>query len=107
MTANARSTLVSDGKVVENAGVEMSFDGQVMDVEGFSNDERFYAQLDHNDIMELLAIKANPTSLEKRLEKDYGVSLRGNRSSRRKGRKSGSRRTKKSRSGSRSRSSPR
>jgi hypothetical protein len=83
ITAKASSELVEDGEIVEKAGMKMRYDGETMDLAGFSNEGVFYAQLDQDDIMQLLATRADTASLESRLKKAYGSSIKKKTRSRR------------------------
>jgi hypothetical protein len=83
ITAKASSELVEDGEIVEKAGMKMRYDGETMDLAGFSNEGVFYAQLDQDDIMQLLATRADTASLESRLKRAYGSSIKKNTRSRR------------------------
>ena len=58
---------------INSEGLLINYDGKNMDVSGYKNDNSFYAKLTNKDIMDLLAISANPMSLDKRLKKDFPI----------------------------------
>jgi len=67
------SELNINNENVNSEGLLINYDGENMDISGYQNNDNFYAQLSNKDIMNLLAITANPMSLDKRLKKDFSV----------------------------------
>ena len=73
--AAAATEVIQNNKVVDVKGMTAEYDGSLLDLSGFDNNEMFYAQLDNDDIRSLLATPASRMPLEHRLRKDYGVSM--------------------------------
>lgn len=55
---------LENGQTVSASGVFANYDGETLDMEGFQDGATFYAQLTNEDIMELLAARANPEPLQ-------------------------------------------
>ena len=55
---------LENGQMVSASGVFANYDGETLDMEGFQDATTFYAQLTNEDIMELLAARANQQPLE-------------------------------------------
>jgi len=105
---------MENGNLVASAGLEGKYDGETLDVTGFQDDTTFYAQLDNQDIMDLLSRQANPMPLEEMIIEEYEETPRprSRRSSERKtsarktsARKTSSRRSSASKKSTRKRSS--
>ena len=105
---------MENGNLVASAGLEGRYDGETLDVTGFQDDTTFYAQLDNQDIMDLLSRQANPMPLEEMIIEEYEETPRprSRRSSERKTstrktstRKTSSRRSSASKKSTRKRSS--
>ena len=62
---------MENGNLVASAGLEGKYDGETLDVTGFQDDTTFYAQLDNQDIMDLLSRQANPMPLEEMIIEEY------------------------------------
>ena len=62
---------MENGNLVASAGLEGKYDGETLDVAGFQDDTTFYAQLDNQDIMDLLSRQANPMPLEEMIIEEY------------------------------------
>ena len=102
---------MENGNLVASAGLEGKYDGETLDVTGFQDDTTFYAQLDNQDIMDLLSRQANPMPLEEMIIEEYEEPPRprSRRSSERKSseRRSSERKSAKSRRSSGSKKSTR
>jgi hypothetical protein len=55
---------LENGQMVSASGVFANYDGETLDMEGFRDGTTFYAQLTNEDIMQLLAARANRQPLE-------------------------------------------
>lgn len=55
---------LENGQMVSASGVFANYDGETLDMEGFQDGTTFYAQLSNEDIMQLLAARANTVPLE-------------------------------------------
>ena len=62
---------MENGNLVASAGLEGKYNGETLDVTGFQDDTTFYAQLDNQDIMDLLSRQANPMPLEEMIIEEY------------------------------------
>ena len=62
---------MENGNLVASAGLEGKYDGETLDVTGFQDDTTFYAQLNNQDIMDLLSRQANPMPLEEMIIEEY------------------------------------
>ena len=83
---------MENGNLVASAGLEGKYDGETLDVTGFQDDTTFYAQLDNQDIMDLLSRQANPMPLEEMIIEEYEETPRP-RSRRSSGRKTSAHKT--------------
>ena len=81
---------MENGNLVASAGLEGKYNGETLDVTGFQDDTTFYAQLDNQDIMDLLSRQANPMPLEEMIIEEYEETPRP-RSRRSSGRKTSAR----------------
>lgn len=59
-------------KVVEKAYFQMEYDGDEFNLAGVKNDQIVIMSMTNDEIMELLARRADPRSIEERLQADYG-----------------------------------
>lgn len=63
--------IAKNGEVIDEGAIQANYDGNLLNVKGFQNDETIYMQLDNDDIMNLLATPASQMPLENRLLNDF------------------------------------
>lgn len=68
---NASYKITSDNGVSDAGYVEMSYDGDKMDIAHANNNNVIIMQLDNDELMEILARPANPMPLDERILYDY------------------------------------
>ena len=90
---------LENGQMVSASGVFANYNGETLDMEGFQDGTTFYAQLTNEDIMHLLAARANRQPLEELILEEVPATASPTRSS--------SKRRSSDRSGSKSSSSKR
>ena len=73
--AAAATEVTHNNRVIDVKGMSARYDGENLDLSGFDNNEMFYARLDNEDVLKLMATPASRKSLEHRLRDDYGVSM--------------------------------
>ena len=95
---------LENGQMVSASGVFANYDGETLDMEGFQDGTTFYAQLTNEDIMDLLAARANRQPLEELILEEVPATASPTRSS---SKSSSSKRSSSKRSGSKSSSSKR
>ena len=62
-----------NGKVIEDDSVRVIYDGNKLIVDLYDNGKHMHKQLNKKDIKSILAKRAHPLSLEKRLINDFGL----------------------------------
>ena len=100
---------LENGQMVSASGVFANYDGETLDMEGFQDGTTFYAQLTNEDIMHLLAARANRQPLEELILEEVPATASPTRSSSKSSssKSSSSKRSSSKRSGSKSSSSKR
>ena len=73
--STASAILINDNKVIKNMGVDTTYNGKVFNIKGYNNNENYQTKLNNEDILKILSIKAEPKSLDKRLLRDFNISL--------------------------------
>lgn len=68
---NASYKITSDNGVHDTGYVEMTYDGDKMDIAHANNNNIIIMQLDNDELMELLARPADPMPLDERILYDY------------------------------------
>ena len=68
---NATYKITSDNGVSDTGYVEMAYDGEKIDIAHANDNNIIIMQLDNDELMELLAIPADPTPLDERIRYDY------------------------------------
>ena len=63
---------IINNKVIKDASFKSHYDGNDLEIKGYSDGELFYMKLDNEDIKDILALPSNNISLEERLIKDFG-----------------------------------
>lgn len=62
-----------NGKSISSKGFDINYDGNIADVNAFSNGKVYYMRLGNEDIQNLLSIPPSSRSLEENLSSDYNV----------------------------------
>lgn len=71
VNASGAVKTIVNGNVVENAGFNSNYDGKKMEISGYNDGERFYTELDNNDINKILSLPSHKLSLGERLKRDF------------------------------------
>jgi hypothetical protein len=66
-------TSTINGKVIENDAIRAFYNGKDINVDLYDNGQQYNAKLNKKDIKSILAKRAHPLSLEKRLINDFGM----------------------------------
>ena len=69
--SKASRQIYSNGELIDNMGINATFDGNILDMEGYKNEHEFNTKLNREEALELLAIQSSPIPLEKRLINDF------------------------------------
>lgn len=71
LEGNASYKITSDNGVSDSGYIEMSYDGDKMDIAHANNNNIIIMQLDNDELMEILARPADPIPLDERILYDY------------------------------------
>ena len=96
--SKASRQIYSDGKLVDDMGINATFDGNILDMQGYKNENEFYTKLNREEALQLLAIQSSPIPLDKRLIKDFNIHSRTNKYSKKSTNKSSSKKSTRSKS---------
>lgn len=65
------SKLFENGKLKKKSGLNVSYDGNQLDVDVYDNKERIYMQLDNDELGQLISLPSSKHTLEERLRHDF------------------------------------
>ena len=71
--ASAKAQLIHNDKIINQTNINANYNGADLNITGSNNDNLVYVSLNNDEIMKLLAIPANPISLEERLREDFNI----------------------------------
>ena len=73
LKASANAQLVHNNNIIDETSMKAIYDGEDLNIITENNDNMVYIKLNNQEILDLLAIPANPLDLEQRLKKDFYV----------------------------------
>ena len=87
LQASADMQLINNNNIIQDTSIKAIYDGDDLNISALNNDNIVYVRLNNDEIMKLLSIPANSSTLEQRLKKDFPIRRKKNTRKRRKYRK--------------------
>ena len=64
--------VTNNDQIIDNAYFQMEYDGDDLNMAGVKNNQLIIMSMNNDEIMDLLARKADPRPIEERLQADFG-----------------------------------
>ena len=73
-SASGKMKSIIDGAIVKNSGFNTNYDGNKMKISGYNDGEKYYQELDNDDIYNILSLPSHNLSIVERMTNDFNLS---------------------------------